>query len=200
MTESKFEAVSSFVDNHQSDAKTCDELLNNPQLADTWNRYHLIGDVVRGETAKNVDIDLSARIAAAIADEPAILAPKVSKVASEKTFKAKVIQLFKPVGQMAIAASAAGLVILGVQQNVAEQQVLTPDQQVVQTIPLGGIADPVSYNFQQPSAAAQKQAYIEQQRRFQALLDDHQQQIKLSQIQSEEVSQNPEAEAKDTLK
>jgi len=92
------------------------------------------------------------------------------------------VNLFKPVGQFAIAASAAGLMIVGVQQNVAQNDPqydrITPSQ-VVQTVPFGGVADPVSFNYQQPNRNAQRQAYLEQQRRFQALLSDHQRQIKL---------------------
>ena len=88
----------------------------------------------------------------------------------------------KPVGQLAIAASAAGLMILGVQSNVAQNIDTVLPSQIVQTIPLAGIAEPVSLNFQQTNRASQKQAFIEQQRRFHALLSDHQQQIKLSSL------------------
>ena len=69
--------------------------------------------------------------------------------------------------------------VIGVQQNVAENDTVLPTQ-VVKTNPLGGVAEPVSFNYQQPSAAAKKQAIVEQQRRFQALLSDHHQQVKLN--------------------
>ncbi len=73
--------------------------------------------------------------------------------------------------------------IIGVQQNTADNnEIITPNQ-IVQTTPLAGFANPVSFNYQQP-VQPQKEAVleqkIEQQRRFQALLSDHQQQIKLS--------------------
>ncbi len=177
MSESKFETVSLLVDNYQQSDEAFEALLEDEQLSDTWDRYHLIGDVIRGEVSNNLSFDLSDKIANAIADEPTVLAPVVSET-RQNTVKAKVVKLFKPVGQMAIAASAAGLMILGVQQNVAQNDIVVPNQ-VVQTIPLG-VADPVSLNFQQqPDKNAQRQAYFEQQRRFQALLSDHQHQIKL---------------------
>lgn len=177
MSESKFETVSSLVDNFQHNDAELEGVLNDKQLSDTWERYHLIGDVMREETAESIQLDLSSQISAAIAEEPTILAPKETKSAGER-FKAKVVQLVKPVGQMAIAASAAGLMILGVQQNVADSDTVVPSP-VIQTVPLGGIADPVSFNYQQNDRASQQQAYMEQQRRFQALLSDHKQQVKL---------------------
>ena len=53
----------------------------------------------------------------------------------------------------------------------------------MQTNPVLGTAAPVSYQIEQaPSKASQREAYIAQQRRFQALLADHNQQLKLKQV------------------
>lgn len=187
MSESKFETISSLVDNyrtsdHESE-QAIDEILKDEHLSGTWQRYHLIGDVIRDEIPPTLQLDLTAQIADALEDEPTILAPNRLVEKTPNKFKAKVIQLVKPFGQLAIAASAAGLMIIGVQQNTADNnEIITPNQ-IVQTKPLAGFANPVSFNYQQP-VKAQKQAVleqkIEQQRRFQALLSDHQQQIKLS--------------------
>ncbi|MBL4908806.1 MAG: transcriptional regulator [Alteromonadaceae bacterium] len=202
MSESKFETVSSLVDNYQRNDDNFDEaifdLIEDEQLSDTWERYHLLGDVIRGDVETSLPSDFSAQIAQAIADEPTVLAP-VSKPGNKSLLKAKVVSLFKPVGQLAIAASAAGLMIFGVQQNAAENNATgVMSNPVVQTTPFGGIADPVSFNFQQPDINAQKRAYIEQQRRFQALLSDHQRQIKLvSAVQTKSLKKN---KAEDTPK
>lgn len=187
MSESKFETISSMVDNYrnsdQASEQTIDDMLKDEDLANTWHNYHLIGDVMRNEIPDTLQLDLSAEISAAIAEEPTILAPSTSSSKTSGGFKAKIIQLMKPVGQLAIAASAAGLMIVGVQQNTAEtDEIITPSQ-IVQTTPLGGFANPVSFNYQQNTQSQQEAALeqrIEQQRRFQALLSDHQQQIKLS--------------------
>ncbi|NQZ22211.1 MAG: transcriptional regulator [Colwellia sp.] len=181
MSENKFETVSSCVDNFQHNESTFDEIIKDEHLSATWDRYHLIGDVLRNDTPDIFQFDLSAEIASAIADEPTILAPKAKNVFTLK-FKAKVVELAKPFGQLAIAASAAGLMVLGVQSNVAQNNDTILPSQIVQTIPMAGIAEPVSLNFQQPDRASQKKAYIEQQRRFYALLSDHQQQIKLGSV------------------
>ena len=192
MSESKFETVSSLVDNYQPNEAEFNELLKDEQLSDTWDRYHLIGDVLRDEVSETMQFDLSAQIAAAIAEEPTVLAPAKTN-GFMHTVKAKVVQLSKPVGQMAIAASAAGLMIFGVQQNVADNEVIMPNQ-IVQTNPLAGFAEPVSFNVQQSSPASQKQSLVEQQRRFQALLSDHQQQLKLHALPQAEQSTQEKVE------
>jgi sigma-E factor negative regulatory protein RseA len=108
-------------------------------------------------------------------------------------FKAKVSAFVKPMGQVAIAASAAALMIVGVQHNVGSNDLVTPSQ-VVQTVPLTGYANPVSFNVQsaQPKQSSQSKQQtqqamneqiaaqrVAQQRRLQALLKDHNQQVKL---------------------
>jgi sigma-E factor negative regulatory protein RseA len=193
MSENKFETVSSVVDSYQPNDEIIEDLLNDAHLSATWDRYHLMGDVMRGETSDVINLDLSSEIAAAIADEPTVLAPRTSNNLAAK-FKAKVVHLAKPFGQMAIAASAAGLMVMGVQQNSADNNVILPESQVVKTMPFGGIAEPVSLNFQQTSRTNEKQAFVEQQRRFQALLSDHQQQIKLSSVDVSEQAKQEKVE------
>lgn len=193
MSENKFETVSSIVDNYQQNDELFEEMLNDSHLSATWQRYHLMGDVMRGDTSDVINLDLSSQIASAIADEPTILAPRSGNNLAVK-LKAKVVQFAKPFGQMAIAASAAGLMVMGVQQNSADSDTLLPASQVVKTMPFGGIAEPVSLNFQQTSRTSEKQAFIEQQRRFQALLSDHQQQIKLSSVDASSTPKQEKAE------
>ncbi len=189
MSESKFETISSLVDNYrasdQRSQQAIDEMLKDEHLSETWQSYHLIGDVIRDEIPQALQLDLSTQIASAIELEPTVLAPNAMSTMSS-AIKAKVIQFVKPVGQLAIAASAAGLMILGVQQNTVDNNEIITPTQVVQTKPLGGFANPVSFNYQQNSKSQQQavlEQRIEQQRRFQALLSDHQQQIKLSAVQ-----------------
>lgn len=231
MSESKFESISSLVDNCSLSAdtvmtnKTVDDILKDDELSAKWQNYHLIGDVLRDEVPTSLQLDLSSQIADAIAQEATILSPNSSKTADEvpvntalkgetstnvvqatnrffnvsAKVKSKVVQLIKPLGQVAIAASAAGLMIVGVGQNSAgNSEIITPSQ-VVQTMPLAGYANPVSFNFlsNNQTNAVEKQApsgqqgeqltnkqrveqHIAKQRRLQALINDHQQQLKLS--------------------
>lgn len=206
MSESKFETISSLVDNYRAtdeqSTQAIEEMLKDEQLSSTWQSYHLIGDVMRDEIPKTLQLDISAQIAAAIDEEPTILAPNTTTSQASNTVKAKIIQFIKPVGQLAIAASAAGLMIIGVQQNTADtNEIITPSQ-TVQTRPLAGFANPVSFNYQQNTKSKQQAALeqrIEQQRRFQALLSDHQQQIKLSALKANE-GNKPELDVKSEVK
>ena len=49
MSESKFETVSSLVDNYQANDDVFDELVKDNHMSETWQRYHLIGDAMRDE-------------------------------------------------------------------------------------------------------------------------------------------------------
>jgi sigma-E factor negative regulatory protein RseA len=108
--------------------------------------------------------------------------------------KAKLTPSFKPLGQVAIAASAAVLMIVGVQNNITDDSLVIPNQ-IIQTVPLSGYANPVSFSVQSPQFEPniqRKQSLqqakndkaldhrLTQQRRLQALLKDHNQQVKLA--------------------
>lgn len=205
--------------NEASVEQAIDEMLKDDNLSTSWQNYHLIGDVMRDEVPETLQIDLTDQIADAIAKEATILSPNNVAVSVESLdntdeitptpditeqqprvisaqhrFKAKVAKLVKPLGQIAIAASAAGLMIVGVQQNGANNEIeptLMPTQ-VVQTMPFTGYANPVSLNspaqsqpvnrkIQPQLTSKQKnEQLMAQHRRFQALLSDHQQQVKLT--------------------
>lgn len=190
MSFTKFESVSSFVDSHDLSDEKIKQLSADQEMSETWQRYHLVGDIMRDEASADLQLDLSESIAQALAEEPTILAPQ----SWQHRAKAKVVALSKPLGQFAIAASAAFIMILGVQQANHNDDLPQVQNPVVQTMPIGGIADPVSFNFKQntkPSQQAQQQAYIERQRKFNALLNDHKQQLKL-QAQHSAEQQEPD--------
>ncbi|RRA93646.1 RseA family anti-sigma factor [Aeromonas veronii] len=190
------EQISALMDGDLSDAEVLNELEMDSDLQDTWGRYHLIGDAMRGDLPVNLQLDLSDSIMAALEDEPTILAPKPVEtapvlqpaVAPVKT-DANVVPLFRRVGQQlgqyAIAASVAAAVIFGVQQYQGPDGV--PANPVLNTIPIGGSAAPVSVHYpQQDGARARQQGLTEQQmqeqrERINAFLRDHQLQQRLLQ-------------------
>ncbi|MGN5078018.1 RseA family anti-sigma factor [Aeromonas veronii] len=190
------EQISALMDGDLSDAEVLNELEMDSDLQDTWGRYHLIGDAMRGDLPVNLQLDLSDSIMAALEDEPTILAPKLVEtapvlqpaVAPVKT-DANVVPLFRRVGQQlgqyAIAASVAAAVIFGVQQYQGQDGV--PANPVLNTIPIGGSAAPVSVHYpQQDGARARQQGLTEQQmqeqrERINAFLRDHQLQQRLLQ-------------------
>ena len=190
------EQISALMDGDLSDAEVLNELEMDSDLQDTWGRYHLIGDAMRGDLPVNLQLDLSDSIMAALEDEPTILAPKPVEtapvlqpaVAPVKT-DSNVVPLFRRVGQQlgqyAIAASVAAAVIFGGQQYQGHDGV--PANPVLNTIPIGGSAAPVSVHYpQQDGARARQQGLTEQQmqeqrERINAFLRDHQLQQRLLQ-------------------
>ncbi|HDX8435225.1 TPA: transcriptional regulator [Aeromonas dhakensis] len=189
------EQLSALMDGDLSDVEVLNELGTDPALQETWSRYHLIGDAMRGDLPVNLQLDLSDSIMAALEDEPTILAPKPveSKPAAPQPGSAKTVTIVpflrragQQVGQYAIAASVAAAVIFGVQQYQGQDGV--PTNPVLNTIPVGGSASPVSVHYPQDgNRATQRQQGLseqqmqEQRERINAFLRDHQLQQRLLQ-------------------
>lgn len=185
------EQLSALMDGDLSEIEVLNELGTDPTLQDTWSRYHLIGDAMRGDLPVNLQLDLSDSIMLALEDEPAILAPKPAQPAAPQVQPAgKVIPFVRrfgqQVGQYAIAASVAAAVIFGVQQYQGKDGVQTSP--VLNTIPVGGSAAPVSVHYPQDGSRTgvrqqglSEQQMQEQRERINAFLRDHQLQQRLLQ-------------------
>lgn len=185
------EQLSALMDGDLSEMEVLKELGTDPALQETWSRYHLIGDAMRGDLPVNLQLDLSDSIMLALEDEPVILAPKPAQSeAPEVKTAGKVVPLVRrfgqQMGQYAIAASVAAAVIFGVQQYQGKDGV--PTNPVLNTIPVGGSATPVSVHYLQEGnrASVRQQGLSEQQmqeqrERINAFLRDHQLQQRLLQ-------------------
>lgn len=185
------EQLSALMDGDLSEIEVLNELGTDPTLQDTWSRYHLIGDAMRGDLPVNLQLDLSDSIMLALEDEPAILASKPAQPAAPQVQPAgKVIPFVRrfgqQVGQYAIAASVAAAVIFGVQQYQGKDGV--PTSPVLNTIPVGGSAAPVSVHYPQDGSRTgvrqqglSEQQMQEQRERINAFLRDHQLQQRLLQ-------------------
>ncbi|MFM5765836.1 sigma-E factor negative regulatory protein [Aeromonas caviae] len=185
------EQLSALMDGDLSEIEVLNELGTDPALQDTWSRYHLIGDAMRGDLPVNLQLDLSDSIMLALEDEPAILAPKPAQPAAPQVQPAgKVIPFVRrfgqQVGQYAIAVSVAAAVIFGVQQYQGKDGV--PASPVLNTIPVGGSAAPVSVHYPQDGSRTgvrqqglSEQQMQEQRERINAFLRDHQLQQRLLQ-------------------
>jgi sigma-E factor negative regulatory protein RseA len=86
---------------------TAGHLMESATLKHTWWRYQLISDALNRNLPGVLDRDLSGKLAAQIAREPAILAARRNTA----------IRLLKPAAGLAIAASVATIAILGIQQD-----------------------------------------------------------------------------------
>ena len=111
MNEQKREQLSALVDDEltQEASSVIESLLEDDEAKETWARYHLIGDSLRGHLPGQIG-DISGNVSQAIASEPTILAP------AKKSANRKSSDLMKPVMGFAIAASVAAVAIFNVQQ------------------------------------------------------------------------------------
>lgn len=176
-----------------------------PEQRETWQRYALIGNVMRGETASGQPVDLSARIAAKIAQEGQNEVVDVSMAAGGARSKAA-MRWFKPAASVAVAASVAIVAVLSVQQfnqpgiDGAASESMEP---ALITNPIGG-RNPVSFNtvgngreqLGAPNNSAQASpdadAMQQQQRQVHSYLIDHQQQLQLRQQAQQQADEKPE--------
>lgn len=165
------EQLSALIDNELQDAKLLEQLANDAELADSWRDYHLIGDVIRGEVAPRIQIDIADQVALALEEEPAIVAPR-PQAEQDKPSSAKVVKFFRYAGQYAIAASVAVAAIIGVQQYSVEQGGEEP-LPVFNTIPVGGAVSPVSLQSGPQHREMTEAEILEQRQRISAYLQDH---------------------------
>ena len=51
------------------------QLLKEPELLDTWSRYHLISDCLKQYLPEHIDKDLAGKVSKSLQKEPSIVAP-----------------------------------------------------------------------------------------------------------------------------
>ncbi|WKE66418.1 RseA family anti-sigma factor [Gallaecimonas kandeliae] len=190
MAQHRDELFSALVDNqHGLDDHLLEELKTDPEAQARWHRYHLIGDALRGELPGQLSFDITAKVAAALDEEPALLAPKAVEKAKPRGLQG----FWRPVAQLAVAASVALVAVVGVQQFSGKDDLPQPASPVLSTLPALGTAAPVSLEAA-PRGGQQQGRLVqaEQQRRVNAYLQDHAQQLRL---QDEEEAQQQASEA-----
>lgn len=184
------EQISALVDGEIQDKVLLEQLGVEPEAANTFARYHLYGDALRNELPKHLQLDLSDKIALALADEAPIVARSLSSDhVVEQPIEPEQSNVVRPrfgqlapvlryAGQFAIAASVSAALIVGVQQY-SQQDLQSP---VLNTVPMSGGAAPVSLNYNtQSRRVSDEQVLLEQQRRIHELLMDHELQQRLRQ-------------------
>ncbi len=108
MNQELSERISALADGESSvrDAgSTLQALTADPESQQTWRRYHLIGDLLRGEGAPSAGVDISGAVHSALAAEPAMIAAPRRGSWLEQAGKRKA-------AGAAIAASVAALVVV----------------------------------------------------------------------------------------
>lgn len=173
----KFENLSALVDGENSDysslsSQVLDAVKNDTELQLKWKSYHLIRDGLRQELPVSMNFDIADKVAQALESEPAILAPK--KTWRDLPLVGNVIPFAKQGGQMAIAASVAVAMIIGVQQ-LNQTDVNQPFNAAPPIPGIQGGLSPVSFD---QTRSIPNSDGVEQRRRINAYLTDHKQQLR----------------------
>lgn len=108
-TENK-EKLSALVDNELGleSSAWLSKLDQDSALKQNWSRYHQIGDLLRGHAQPDGKLDLSARVRAALDQEPIIFAPAARQESSDRQKS-----WLKSLAGVAIAATVATVAVLG---------------------------------------------------------------------------------------
>lgn len=198
------EQLSALMDGETLDNELMSALSKDVALQKNWESYHLIRDTLRGDVPQQLDFDISARVMAAIDNEPAKnitrLIPEEQPVPEQVAampFWAKLRPWAAQITQVGLAACVSLAVIIGVQQYNKPADMPSQDSPVFNTLPMMGQASPVSLGVPTDNAGTQlnaNQQVQDQRRRVNALLQDYELQRRLhaEQLQFE---QSPDQQA-----
>ncbi|AEF02402.1 MULTISPECIES: sigma-E factor negative regulatory protein [Alteromonas] len=182
------ENLSAFMDGEIDGDAIIDAIKQDEELQAKWQRYHVIRGAMRKEASVAPQLDITASVAAALENEPAIVAPKASRWRSipvlGSVVSGGVVPFAKQSGQFAVAASVAVAVILGV-QHFNQPAPTEPFMTAPTAGPQGGLA-PVSLEQTRALPRNDMNEVLEKKRKINALIADHEQQVKLKQAQESE--------------
>jgi len=174
MSDSLRESISALVDDEAQELELHRVLANmesDEELRKTWKRYQAASFSMKRQMDCRYDLDISGRVSAALFDEPSV-------EVEATTEKSRFGRVFKPVLSMAVAASAAFLVIFAVQmggQDETGKQVAAGDQPLTTNLVAG--ANIANGNL----ATVSSEVMTPVEKRLQSLIENHTQQASMSQ-------------------
>ncbi|PMM00891.1 anti-sigma E factor [Vibrio kanaloae] len=187
------EKLSALMDGETIDKALIVDLESDQESMNTWQSYHLIGDVMRGDAPETKDWNIADSVAAELEAELAHSAmPNLHQVNVEPTVapieeqpkpqqaKRQLPAWLQPFGQVAVAACVSLAVVLGVQQYGGSDPAAPEQLPVLQTIPFAGSAEPVSLTRDSVSKPVSEANLQEQRKRVHALLEDYELQLRLN--------------------
>ncbi|HBH63643.1 MAG TPA: anti-sigma-E factor RseA [Erwinia persicina] len=198
------EQLSALMDGETLDNEVMSALSKDVVLQKNWESYHLIRDTLRGDIPQQLNFDISARVMAAIENEPAKAVTRLIPEAQPKPeeaaampFWAKVRPWAAQITQIGVAACVSLAVIVGVQQYNKPVEGQSSDSPVFNTLPMMGQASPVSLGVPAENVSApanSNQQVQDQRRRVNALLQDYELQRRLHAEQLQ-FDQSPDQQA-----
>jgi len=178
MSDSLRESISALVDDEAQELelhRVLGGMESNEELRQTWKRYQSASFAMKRQMDCRFDLDISGRVAAALADEPVVTVETSIVKANEKT---RVARIFKPMLSMAVAASAAFLVIFAVQmggQDKLGEQIAAGEQPLTTHL----VAATTTGNEYTLPVRSEVMTPVE--KRLQSLIKNHTQQASMSQ-------------------
>ena len=139
------ESLSALMDNEASELelqRLLKELDADPELQATWSRYQIASAGLKGKIPVVAPSDFAARVSAAIDAEDAHSQPSSEAVA---TSNVTAMSWWQQAGRVAVAASVAGALIVGVQQY----QSASPE--VIEVAATNQISAPVAVDSKSPN-------------------------------------------------
>jgi len=116
----KTDKLSSLMDGEVRDQDAWFErLAKDPEMLQTWKRYHIARDAMKGQLSEHPKLDISAAVRDAIKDEPVIFTPVWKRLSPR--------YLMKQAGGLAVAAAVGTIAVLSLQQT----QLVSPDNSVI---------------------------------------------------------------------
>lgn len=201
------EKLSALMDGEAVDSELLNALARDAELQKSWQSYHLIRDTLRGDVAESViQIDIAARVAQAIGQEPVRIAPQAipesqpyPQTWSKMPFWHKVRPLASQLTQVGVAACVSLAVIVGVQNYGGQEQGVEKagETPAFSTLPAMGTASPVSLGVPSENVVSHGgQRQVEAQRnRINAMLQDYELQRRLHSEQLQLEQQDEEQQA-----
>lgn len=184
--------ISALMDGELVDQSLITDIENDIEAQQSWSRYHLIGDTLRGDVAQNTSgWDIASQVAMVLESEPAHskqhgklaqVVPLMESQPNPQKARSKMPAWLSNVTQIGIAACVSLVVVLGVQQYSGGDGAVGESDQlpVLQTIPFSGSAEPVSLTSESVRTQSTEAKEMEQHRRINALMQDYELQLRLN--------------------
>jgi sigma-E factor negative regulatory protein RseA len=187
----EIEKISAIVDGEWDDLSQAKQIIEDPILQQKWKSYHLTRDLLRNDMSTDVTFDVSDKVAAALESELSIVAPK--RTWKDLPVVSAVIPIAKQSAQLAMVASVTAMVIFGY-QTYNQPEVTQPFTTAPPVIgPQGGLA-PVSLQQTRSIEQDRMNQLLEQRRQINALIEDHQRQLKFKQVPDTDQQKDEESQ------